>query len=209
MSDKDLRTVPVGGITEKGITSDKENVNMENKETREKELEYEDFYSSNNLEIKHVVFIRGVDGKVVSQIKDSIRYHKGIVDEHSFWVKKYTKALVALEGGSNGSEVDNPRKTSSIFNNRIESLFRKQDTFLTAKSLMLCFMDEYNRNITYSSFSGQLSLAISSNPDIFIKITFNDNPMVNRFYYGLKEWLDGGEIKPEYSIKINNHEQKL
>ncbi|GAB3911715.1 hypothetical protein [Mucilaginibacter boryungensis] len=89
----------------------------------------------------------------------------------------------------------------NTFKNTILGILRKEDKPLTVRQALSLYQDETHRDIVFPSFSGQFSI-LNTKEKAIKKIIFPNNPIEDRFYYGLPEWFNGNVLKQEYMKKI-------
>lgn len=75
---------------------------------------------------------------------------------------------------------------------------------LTSSELLKAINEEYPRKkIAAESWSPQLSSIYRDEDKPFKRAEFPENPQETRFFYGLKAWFDGDNLKEEFLSKLS------
>lgn len=145
------------------------------------------------------------DNEILLALREKANKHKELYEV-------YNKAADQLEGelGAITKDVSQEKKGSSTmirttfkgvpFKEAIIKAFNKNIPY-TAKQLFNEYTAFTGRQMKYSAFSGQLSV-LKKNHSVIKMQEFTENPLSNRFVYGLSEWFVDNKLKKEYLDKL-------
>ena len=147
------------------------------------------------------------DQEIIQSLKDKIRQ---LHSEYLSKVRPYEKAIQALGERSDFHLFDRDQVQSVNINNltsavkstvtmkqKIRAVLSDARKPLTSREIMDAINEKFPDNIyTFSKFSGNFS---QTYPKAGIKRYIRpEEPIKKRVVYGLEEWFDGDELRPNY-----------
>ncbi len=148
------------------------------------------------------------DREIIATLRDKAKEHKCLSEIYSKAADQLQEELGISISGKDGlsptkKDVQTMIRTKNsnyTFGEAIIKAFESMRPY-TGKQLLEEYSNITGKQLIYGAFSGQLSNLKNKSGSIKMH-EIKENPIRNRYLYGLSEWFDGKKLKKEYLEKF-------